>query len=115
MGTLVHEILNVTRAFQIGNQKQQILFLIYSIFNLPLGVGEDSFVWKLKCNDEFDVHSFYEALKGSNQELFPKKVASVAWTCKLGKILTVDQSSKGIRFLLIGVVCVSLLEIRLNI
>jgi hypothetical protein len=81
-----------------------------------VGVGKDSIVWKPKCNDEFDVHSFYEALRGSNQEFFFfKKVVFVGWTRKLGKIFTIDQSSKGIRFLSIGVVCVSLQEIKLNI
>ena len=53
--------------------------------NYPLGLREDNLVLKLKRNRKFEVHSFHETLRGSNQVLLRwKKI----WYSKVTRKVT---------------------------
>lgn len=70
-------------------------------FHIPLKVDGDWARWRLKKNVEFDIHSFYNALRGSNSVNFlcksirgvkaPQRVSFFVWTVVWGKILTCDN------------------------
>ena len=67
---------------------------------IPTRKGDDRIRWKLRCNRNFTVRSFYETLWGSSSVSFllkavwrvkaSRRVSFFVWTMALGKILNCD-------------------------
>ena len=69
--------------------------------NLPQSENEDRMRWKLTKNGDFDIHSFYNKLRGPLSIIFPwkciwkvktpRRVSFFIWTTTWDKILTNDN------------------------
>ena len=55
----------------IENWNQFICALIPCIPTSPRGMGPDQLRQRISINGKFEMHSYYEALKGSNRVVFP--------------------------------------------
>ena len=68
---------------------------------IPWGDRRDSLYWQLKGDGKFDTRSYYHAIWGALNSLFPwkgvwkpkipKRVAFFLWTATHGRILTLDN------------------------
>ena len=76
-----------------------LLQLIQS--RIPQGTRSDTFYWQLKGDGNFDIQSYYLAIRGASISLFPwkgvwkpkipKRVAFFLWTIAHGQTLTLDN------------------------
>ena len=72
--------------------------------NLPSIKGPDGMKWRLSSDGQFDVRSYYVAIRGTRAVTFSlkciwwaqasKRVASFVWTAAWGKVLIVDSLVK---------------------
>ena len=68
---------------------------------IPRGVRRDTLCWRLKADGKFDTRSFYQAIQGTLNFLFPwkgawkpkipKRVAFFLWSAAHNRILTLDN------------------------
>lgn len=54
---------------QLPKMVDQLMDILYA--NIPARRKEDRMAWRLKGNNIFDVHSYYEALRGNTGVFFP--------------------------------------------
>ena len=69
--------------------------------HIPRGDRSDTLCWRLKGDGNFDTRSYYHAIRGASNSLFPwkgvwkpkipRRVAFFLWTAAHGRILTLDN------------------------
>ena len=91
----------VYRAFEDWELAAFFFLLQLIQTRIPRGDRRDTLCWRLKGDGKFDTRSYYHAIRGASNSLFPwkgvwkpkipKHVAFFLWTAAYGRILTLDN------------------------